>query len=181
MNETTPAGPVPGAPALIHGMAVPEQPVRLQWLHPGDVALAERGERLDTLLGSCVAVLLSDPQRTVGVMCHIVHAVNRRGAHPGDTRYGLAALERMFELMTAKGYAATKCQAWLCGGGNMFPQQVSDKPIGEANVLWVREQLHRLGMRVVGESVGGPLYRKVTWTVGSLAPDIEAMPVHVTE
>ena len=59
--------------------------------------------------------------------------------------------------------------------------QASDKPIGEANVLWVREQLHRLGMRVVGESVGGPLYRKVTWTVGSLAPDIEVMPVQVTE
>ena len=28
-------------------------------LHPGDVACAERGERLATLLGSCVAYLLS--------------------------------------------------------------------------------------------------------------------------
>lgn len=154
---------------------------RVQWLHPGDVAMAERGERLDTLLGSCVAVLLSDPQRTMGVMCHIVHAVNRRGAHPGDTRYGPAALERMLELMTAKGYTASKCQAWLCGGGNMFPQQITDKPIGEANVLWVREQLHRLGVRVVSESVGGAHYRKVIWTVGNPAPDIDVMPVHVTE
>jgi chemotaxis protein CheD len=154
---------------------------RVQWLHPGDVAMAERGERLDTLLGSCVAVLLSDPQRTMGVMCHIVHAVNRRGAPPGDTRYGPAALERMLELMTAKGYAASKCQAWLCGGGNMFPQQITDKPIGEANVLWVREQLHRLGVRVVSESVGGAHYRKVIWTVGNPAPDIDVMPVHVTE
>ena len=43
-------------------------------LHPGDLAFATRGERLDTLLGSCVAIVLTDPRRTVGVMCHIVHA-----------------------------------------------------------------------------------------------------------
>lgn len=172
MTEVAPIRPV-------SPLSLPSQ--RIQWLHPGDVALAERGERLDTLLGSCVAVLLSDPQRTVGVMCHIVHAVNRRGVHRGDTRYGPAALERMLELMLAKGYAFSKCHAWLCGGGNMFPQQAIDKPIGEANVQWAREQLHSLGLQIVGESVGGPHYRKVIWTVGNPAPDIEVMPVQVIE
>jgi chemotaxis protein CheD len=30
-------------------------------LHPGDVVLGLRGDRLQTLLGSCVAVVLTDP------------------------------------------------------------------------------------------------------------------------
>ena len=47
-------------------------------LHPGDVACGERGERFETLLGSCVAIVLTDPRRTIGAMCHIVHAMPAR-------------------------------------------------------------------------------------------------------
>lgn len=55
-------------------MNAPLFPLRRLTLHPGDVACVDRGERLDTLLGSCVAILLTDPQRSVGAMCHVVHA-----------------------------------------------------------------------------------------------------------
>ena len=44
-------------------------------LAPGDVAIGTRGDRFETLLGSCVAIVLTDPRRTVGAMCHIVHAM----------------------------------------------------------------------------------------------------------
>ena len=40
-------------------------------LHPGEVALGERGDTLSTLLGSCVSIILTDPRRTVGVMSRI--------------------------------------------------------------------------------------------------------------
>ena len=43
-----------------------EPPGPLHTLHPGDVVCAERGDRMETLLGSCVAVVLTDPRRTVG-------------------------------------------------------------------------------------------------------------------
>ena len=56
-------------------------------LHPGDLAFATRGERLDTLLGSCVAIVLTDPRRTVGVMCHIVHARPAQRAVGGSAAY----------------------------------------------------------------------------------------------
>ncbi|MCU0686006.1 MAG: hypothetical protein MUF34_27800, partial [Polyangiaceae bacterium] len=42
-------------------------------LMPGDVACADRGERMETLLGSCIAIVLTDRRNTVGAMCHIVH------------------------------------------------------------------------------------------------------------
>ena len=34
-------------------------------LLPGDTALGYAGDRMKTLLGSCVAVILTDPRRTV--------------------------------------------------------------------------------------------------------------------
>jgi chemotaxis protein CheD len=53
------------------------QSQQIYTLHPGDVACGERGDRLETLLGSCVAIILTDPRRTIGAMCHIVHAGQR--------------------------------------------------------------------------------------------------------
>ena len=64
-------------------------------LHPGDVACVLRGNRLETLLGSCVAILLTDPRRTLGAMCHVVHAHSRAGSLGDDTGYGDAALGAM--------------------------------------------------------------------------------------
>ena len=43
-------------------------------LHPGDVAVGVRGDRLETLLAAGVAIVLTDPRRTVGAMCHVVHS-----------------------------------------------------------------------------------------------------------
>jgi chemotaxis receptor (MCP) glutamine deamidase CheD len=48
-------------------------------VHPGELAIGRRGERLETLLGSCVAVLLHDPEARIGALCHIVH-----GGEPPD-------------------------------------------------------------------------------------------------
>jgi chemotaxis protein CheD len=44
---------------------LPDSGVRT--LLPGDVAVGARGMRLETLLGSCVAIVLTDPRRTVDV------------------------------------------------------------------------------------------------------------------
>ena len=44
--------------AGLNAVAV-DAPPAMQVLHPGDVVLAQRGERLETLLGSCVALILN--------------------------------------------------------------------------------------------------------------------------
>ena len=63
-------------------------------LMPGDVALGQAGEQLKTLLGSCVAVILTDPRRTVAAMCHIVHVGQPNAANQHNTAYGVASVRR---------------------------------------------------------------------------------------
>ncbi|MFG6463893.1 chemotaxis protein CheD [Roseateles sp. DXS20W] len=146
-------------------------------LHPGDVACVDRGGRLETLLGSCVAIVLTDPRRTVGAMCHVVHA----GAPTGgcNTAYGDGALAEMARQLRSRGIDARQCQAWVYGGGNMFPGQVGDTAaqgnVGAANMTWALEALQRAGVHVLGASVGGHAYRKLRWTVGPEAPEVEAV------
>lgn len=150
-------------------------------LHPGDLACVDRGERLETLLGSCVAILLTDPRRSVGAMCHVVHAGPPTGAPTRATAYGDAALAGMGLLLRRRGLELQHCLAWVYGGGNMFPGQVGETAeqgnVGAANIEWALGALHRAGIAVLGVALGGQAYRKLRWTVGPGVPEVETVPM----
>lgn len=148
-------------------------------LHPGDVACVDRGDRLETLLGSCVSILLTDPRRTLGAMCHVVHAGHPPPERPADTAYGEAALAHLGRCLRRRGIDPRQCQAWVYGGGNMFPDRIGDAPeqgnIGAVNALWAMQAVQAAGIEVLGASVGGHAYRKLRWTVGPDAPVVDAV------
>jgi chemotaxis protein CheD len=103
-------------------------------LHPGDVALGLRGERMQALLGTCVSVVLTDPRRPVGVMCHIVHASHALQSGQGSAAHADVALHTMVELLRSCGIVASMCEACVFGGGNMFPHQWPGPGVGGRNV-----------------------------------------------
>ncbi len=147
-------------------------------LHPGDVRCATRGEQLVTLLGSCVAVVLADPRRTVGAMCHIVVAPGAAGASTdADSRRGDVALDTMYGLLRARGIEPRLCDAWVFGGGNMFPDLFDAAHVGADNAHWTLQALAADGVRVLQHDLGGRAYRRLSWTVGPGAPVAEAVPV----
>lgn len=144
-------------------------------LMPGDVAIGEVGDQLKTLLGSCVSVILCDPRHTIAVMCHIVFTGNPKPEHRSNTAYGSVAMESMFARLRAKGVNPKMCQAYVFGGGNMFPQFFSKKHVGVSNSEWVFNFLQDNQIAVVNHCVGGTGYRKITWTVGSGEPVVETV------
>ncbi len=147
-------------------------------LHPGDVACGERGDRLETLLGSCVAIVLTDPRRTVGAMCHVVHAGAARDA--ADMHFGQAALAEMYRQLVARGITPRLCEAFVYGGGNMFPAHAGSGHVGERNARWALEALQSQGVRVRVHDLGGTAYRKLVWTVGPGEPEVQAVPIQET-
>jgi chemotaxis protein CheD len=144
-------------------------------LMPGDVALAKAGEPLKTLLGSCVSVILTDPRRTVAAMCHIVHVGSPNASNQFNTAYGEVAMEAMFSRLQSVGVAPRLCEAYVFGGGNMFPQLFGGKHVGTANAHWAMDFLAHHGVRVVDHCLGGNGYRKVSWSVGSEEPLVETV------
>ena len=152
-------------------------PVTTRTLHPGDVACGERGDRLETLLGSCVAILLTDPRRTLGAMCHVVHASPAPASAPHDTAYAEPALASMYRLLQGRGIVPSMCEAYVYGGGNMFPDLVGDRHVGSSNAGWALMALARDRIRVIHHDLGGCGYRRVAWTVGPGAPAVRTVPV----
>ena len=150
-------------------------------LHPGGVAVASRGERLQTLLGSCVAVLLADPRRTVGALCHVVNGGRAVAGAGLRTAFGDDALEEMFAQLRQRGIEPRLCQAWVFGGGHLFPgcaglDSVAGH-VGAANVRWALRALQSHGIALRGSEFGGYAWRRLCWTVGPGEPEVRATPV----
>lgn len=147
-------------------------------LHPGDVACGVQGDRFNTLLGSCIAVVLTDPRRTVGAICHIVHATPGNSTAPRDSAYGDVALDLMYGLLRQRGIAPQLCEAYVYGGGNMFPSLFGNgSHVGANNARWTLDALAQDGVHVLHSDVGGSAYRKLSWTVGPDAPQAIAVEV----
>lgn len=155
----------------------PAPDVRVHTLHPGQLAFAERGERMETLLGSCVAVILTDARRTFGTMCHIVHARTPVHPHQDSCAYGPLALAAMDALLLSRGITPSMCQAYVYGGGNMFPQHYPRGGVGDSNAGWVLDALAARRMKVLLKDLGGEVYRRLAWTVGPEEPQVTSVLV----
>ena len=137
---------------------------------PGDVALGYRGDEFKVLLGSCVSIILTDPQRTIATVCHVVHAGRSRTRPDQDLAWGDAALAWMYRALEQRGFNPQACTAFVYGGGNMFPHLKIEKPVGDRNIAWADRRLAEAGIHVALRSVGGEGYRVLGWTVGSGEP-----------
>jgi len=163
----------PAPPGLSVGTGAGEVHV----LHPGDVVCAERGHRLETLLGSCVAIILTDPRRTVGAMCHIVHSGPASNAASASGAHADVALATMYGLLRERGLEPTQCEAFVYGGGNMFPDIFMRTHVGDDNAQWALDALAEDGVPVLLDDVGGNTYRRLAWTVGPELPQVIAVPI----
>jgi chemotaxis protein CheD len=146
-------------------------------LHPGDVACGDRGDRLETLLGSCVAIVLTDPRRTVGAMCHIVHARPASSRERDSTAHAATAMRRLQALLRARGIEPRLCEAFVYGGGNMFPGTAQPGHVGSQNADWALEALAELGVPVLAQDLGSDRYRRISWTIGPGLPRVTAVAV----
>lgn len=146
-------------------------------LYPGDVVCGRRGDRLQTLLGSCVAVVLSDPARTVGAMCHIVVSGPTVHRSSKPTAGADAAIDAMYRLLKGHGMVPRLCEAFVYGGGNMFPSIFKESSVGDTNARRVLDRLYMDGIRVLAQDVGGNAYRRLVWTIGDDPPDTVAVGV----
>ena len=132
------------------------------------VAELKSGGENDTLitvgLGSCVAIMLHDPEARIGGMAHILlpsAALSRVNSNPA--KFPHSAIPQLIELMVANGANRQRITARLAGGASMFAALATPGTIqmGERNLVAARQVLNSHGVPLVGESVGGDFGRTV--------------------
>lgn len=134
-----------------------------------DICVAKGPAQFTCLgLGSCVGVAALDPSTGVAGMAHVMLPASfpdKPVDRPG--KFADTALVAMLEEMVALGADPTRIQAALCGGAQVFRfgQEVSSlMQIGERITAAVRTQVKDLGIRLIGEDLGGNLGRTVTFS-----------------
>ncbi|NDW00813.1 chemotaxis protein CheD [Salipiger sp. PrR002] len=114
-------------------------------------------EVLSTVLGSCVAVCLTDPEARVGGMNHFLLPA-RAGKEGENVRYGAYSMELLINGLLKCGARKTRLTAKLFGGANMLSQL---RDIGASNVRFAKEFLQNEAIPLASESTGGTSARRI--------------------
>jgi chemotaxis protein CheD len=116
---------------------------------------------LTTVLGSCVAACLRDPQAGVGGMNHFLLPGDMDDARYGDAeRAGVHLMELLVNGLLKRGARRERLEAKLFGGARMM-EGLSD--IGAKNSAFAKRFLTNEGIRVIAEAVGGTRGRRVEY------------------
>lgn len=125
-------------------------------------ALATRDPAIEygTVLGSCVATCLFDPEAKVGGMNHFLLAEppssHTRGAV--DVHFGVFLMEMLINQMLKRGAIKSRLRAHLYGGANI---RAGMGEIGTANARFACEFLERERIPLLRSDLGGACARSV--------------------
>ncbi|WP_423792962.1 chemotaxis protein CheD [Methanocaldococcus indicus] len=120
----------------------------------GGLEVARSPEILETLLGSCVAIMLYDPGKKIGGMAHSVLPETKETNPRDPGRYVNTAIPALITKLTVEGARPHKLIAKLAGGAKMFKTS-STINIGEKNVKKAKELLAKYKIPLKGEDTGG--------------------------
>ncbi len=123
------------------------------------------GERcLKTVLGSCIGVVLRDPDRKVGGLAHIMLPTRRRDDESRG-KYADSAIPELLDRLAGKGCRTSSLQALLIGGAQMFPRgNATIASIGDQNLQAARRALAERNIPIVFEDTGGTAGRSVVYS-----------------
>jgi chemotaxis protein CheD len=129
---------------------------------PGEYFVTSKpDEVLVTVLGSCVAACIRDPQRRIGGMNHFMLPHSKGGNWGGDmqsTRFGNFAMEKLINELMKAGCSRSSLEIKVFGGGNVTDTQ---NAIGTENCRFIMRYLESEGLRCSVQDLGGLLPRRI--------------------
>lgn len=134
-------------------------------------------------LGSCVAIMLHDPEVRAGGMAHVLlPSTSLSRDTTNKAKFPDTAVPLLVERLKALGADPRRLVAKLAGGASMFSQLVTQGTIqmGERNVLACRSALRTAAIPIVRESVGGERGRSVRFHLNDGRVEIRSVGADVT-
>jgi len=130
------------------------------------LASGDPGIEYSTVLGSCVAMCVYDPETRVGGMNHFLLSEPPAGLPDTavDEHYGVYLMELLVNEMLVRGARKFNLKAHLYGGANVNRNMMR---IGSANAEFARGFLAREGIALVREDLGGTQARRVDFRPAS--------------
>ena len=166
-GTATPAARKKKEPRQAKTTYTPSNPLHYS-LKPGELFLGEEVAQIETLLGSCVAVVMFSPRCRVGAVSHSM-LPSCRNEEPCASRclqgprFVDCSIQRMLEWFLKKGIMRSELVVKLFGGSDMFSadQDRVHKGIGQQNIDRALQVLEQEGLHLAASDVGGVRGRKI--------------------
>lgn len=120
-------------------------------------------------LGSCLGIVLYDPEARIGGLAHAMHPRRERVKNNMNrAKFVDSVIPVLLERMLQWGARREKIVAKIFGGARMFDGFTGCRgvlQIGDENIVAAREVLNELAIPVVAECVGGRTGRTIVLDV----------------
>lgn len=150
------SAPREGAPSR---SAPPRGARKTLYLHAGQLVVSAEPAAITTVLGSCVAVCLFDPDAAVGGMNHFLlplHVEKER-----SPRFGTVAIPMLIDELLKAGARRASLRAKLFGGGSILDAFRRGGRLGDENAALAVRLLADAGIPVLEKDLGGRVGRKL--------------------
>lgn len=130
------------------------------YLEPGYIYFTRTSSTIRTVVGSCVAVCLWDKNLKYGGMNHFLRPLAEI-PDQATPLYGNVATLALLQMMADAGCQSEDLVAQVLGGAS--PDGDEGRGIGHENVEIARSVLHRKGVGIQSEDIGGHMGRKIAF------------------
>lgn len=129
----------------------------------GQILVAEDGEVLKTVLGSCVGIALVWRSRNKWAMSHCLLPYPEKFKADQEGRYVSQAVPRMLERMGATLEDVAEIEAIVAGGGRMIDEEnnCAKFVVGDENLKAAKQILEEYHIRIVAFEPGGDQGSKI--------------------
>ena len=121
---------------------------------------------LRTVLGSCVAVCLHDPERRLGGMNHFA-LPGAGGGTEMSGRYGEDAMILLLNMLVRLGAQPAAMQARIFGASHVLVSRSPESDVASANAAFAEEWLAAHGIRVAARLTNGCHPLEVVFQTGT--------------
>lgn len=117
----------------------------------------DANEMIATVLGSCIACCLYDPDIKIGGMNHFL-LPGDGSASQSSARFGVNAMELLINDMLKRGAKKNNMLVKIFGGANMLEGM---SRVGDKNISFIKDFLTAEKLRIISEDVGGTASRRL--------------------
>jgi two-component system chemotaxis response regulator CheB len=146
------------------------------FLLPGEMAFVREPSTIETLLGSCVAVVLHDPARGWGGMNHYMVPAQTGNMDAG--KVGELAVPKLLQMAALSGCQPSGLKAAILGGGAVVGHlaaaaEVAGLDVGRRNIACAVQGLMKAGVTIAKQDIGGTNGRRVKFDSVSGAIEVK--------
>ena len=127
---------------------------------PGEYFISTKGMLIHSLVGSCIAVAIYDPESKTGGLNHFIAGEIKDIKYDNIIRQAEESMNSLIADLVKNGCSKEKLEAKILGG-SIFPDSDTTEESIKRSILFAEEYLGREKIKIVSRDTGGDEARKI--------------------